>query len=426
MVKYICPIICIILALFSYYRNRKLYNPSFVFCIYWAFLMILASLRLYNLYETSDLAYSIITCGVLFFFVGASIGNNLRISESVKCFNLKNYKICLILCIMSLLLNFQVILNFFTRGFSVDQIYYMMAATTDGTETELSSLYNTNLVRLQQYIGYPLLYTIVPISIIEYISSKKKIYLYIAIAFSLLRFLFDLRRTYIVIIVVFLIFLFYILADMKRIQFGKGGSKIKIIGAFVAFIAIFGAFSSSRRGTDASEEYSVFSNFYYYYAGSIPYLSQRLDLLNNFEPTLGLTSFRGFFAPIFVILISLGIVDPHLMEVATANIDSLHGTVLYITNSHPFNSYATCFFEFYMDGGLFGVIIFSLFFGLYAQILYLKMIKLQDNRSLMKFCLFCSLYIYLSVLIFEAGIICYIWPFIIEKFIYRGKIKTIS
>ena len=90
-------------------------------------------------------------------------------------------------------------------------------------------------------------------------------------------------------------------------------------------------------------DFSFLQNLYGYYAGSLPYFSQRLALLQNVDYTLGFTSFKGFFSPLFNVLSLLGLPKPELLELAAENVDSLHGTVLEISLlGGGFNSYATC------------------------------------------------------------------------------------
>ena len=119
-----------------------------------------------------------------------------------------------------------------------------MARTVSDNETELSGLYDPRLVILQQFIGYPLLFVIVPISIIEYITTKKKSYLFVAIVLSLIRFLYDFRRTYIVIFSVFLIVLLLIRRRESIKNYLSNNIKIKLtnkkkilIGVIVILLA---------------------------------------------------------------------------------------------------------------------------------------------------------------------------------------------
>lgn len=425
----ICSVICAFLSLYGYIHigQKKLYSPLFVFSLFWSVLTFLSELRLFELYETSSIAYLCVILGMVGFAVGCHIAHARRnIKESRnQTLSVFKFNFLLIVCLGALVLNFQVISKFLTSGFDVSIVYYTMAANSDGEETEMSSLFNENLLRLQQFVAYPLLYTIVPISIAEYLETKKKYYLWIAIFLSLVRFLFDIRRTYIVILAIFIIIFLMIRRsklismkiDLPKFSFK---TKFKIFLGLSAITILFTILSSARRSEDdLNGKYSFAENFYFYYVGSLPYFGQRLDQINNSDYTLGLTSFRGFFSPIFAVTKLFGADNPDLMEISTENINSLHNISLLITPSHKSNSYATCFFEFFLDGGYIGVFFFSFLFGCYSQHLFEKAERFKMRRDMWKYAYFASLYIFLSVLHFNGAVVCYLWPFIIESLFYK-------
>lgn len=418
-------IICLLGGGMSYSVDKRLYSPTVMFGLFWATLLFLAGLNLYGIYPSSTYAVFLITVGTLSFILGGGLNKRKRYKIKYNyIINKRVYNIAVLICLCSLYLNISFIFNFITSGFDVHYIYSLMASMVGGEETDLSDLYDPKLVLIQQFIGYPLLYTLVPISIVEYISTKEKNYLIIAILLSLIRFLFDFRRTYIVIIVVFIIFVL-ILRKKETIQKKLKNShltfrkKLVIISSFLVLIGCFSMLSKVRRGDEGSDEYSLGSNFYYYYVGSIPYFSLRVDALQDIDYTYGFTSFRGIISPFYGILNLIGFEKSDLVEIANENVNSLHNTVLLISKDHQFNSYATSFFEFYLDGGIFGVILLSALFGFYAQSIYNDMRTYKNDRYVMKYALFVSIFLYMSVLHFNGVVVCYIWPFFLERFFYN-------
>lgn len=415
-------VICFMGGGISYLRKGRFCSPIVMFALFWAILLFLSGLELYGIYPSSTFSVSLITIGTLSFIIGGSL-SNAHITNYKYELNKRLYKIAVFVCLLSLYLNISFIAAFVSSGFDIHSIYSVMANMVDGDDTELLHLYDPKLVILQQFIGYPLLYILVPISIVEYITKKEKSYLIIAILLSLIRFLFDFRRTYIVIIVVFILFVLIIRKIRNRknspqfnnLSFGK---KLFIACIVLSLVAGFILLSSSRRGDDG-DEYSLVSNFYYYYVGSIPYFSGRLDSIQQLEYTFGLTSFRGVFSPVFAFFELLGFDKPYLMEIANQNVNSLHNTVMLISKDQLFNSYATCFLEFYLDGGIIGVVVISLLFGHYAESLYLNVRTNNSNRYITKYALFVSIFLFMSVLHFNGVVVCYIWPFFLERFFYK-------
>lgn len=426
-------VICLLIGLYSFKKDKRLYSPLVLFASFWGVLIFLSGLHLYGLFNTSDYVYLIVFLGVVSFFLGTLFVSKKNIINQKKnnILNKKIYKLAVVVCICALYLNISFIFKFLASGFDIHYIYQAMASLSEGNDEELLKLYNPTLVIIQQFIGYPLLFVIVPISIAEYVECKNKRYLYIAVLLSLIRFLFDFRRTYLVIILMFLALYLVIRKKeqgenfLKKINtFNKKISLKKKL--FIAFVIVligyfFSSLSSARRGDEGSEEYSLFSNFYYYYVGSLPYFSSRVSMLGHFDFTYGLTSFRGLFSPIFAILGMMGMDKPDLMQLANDNINDLHNVVLLITKEHYSNSYATCFFEFYLDGGIWGVVILSIVFGLYSEYLFKKCMYVKSSRYIWKYSLFISIFIYLSVLHFNGSVVCYIWPFIIEGLFYKRK-----
>lgn len=450
---YLCALICLIGVGVAYLRDRSWCSPLVLFGFFWALMLFLSGLELYGIYPASDYSLFLITIGTISFIIGGLIKSRTKIKAPKSyVINQRLYIIAVIICILSLYLNISFIIEFIKSGFDIHYIYTIMAGIVGGRDNEMSGLYDPKLEIIQQFIGYPLLYTLVPISIVEYISKKEKLYLFIAILLSLLRFLFDFRRTYIVIIIVFIAFVLilkrqrnninrqdsferlysYILRRKKETHphqksianlFSK--KKIIIGVVLIGLAAGFSFMSSTRRGDKGSEEYSLSSNFYYYYVGSIPYFSIRLSSLDDVNYTYGLTSFRGLASPVFAALGLLGFEKPPLMEIANENVNSLHDTVELISEDHPFNSYATCFFEFYLDAGVFGIIVLSLLFGFYSEKLYFKAKAHKTNRCIAKYALFVSLFLFLSVLHFNGVVVCYIWPFILERFFYKKSKRSV-
>lgn len=170
--------ITLMITLIGINKERKIYGPLTFFSGFWMILMLLASLKFFGLYDSDDLAYVYITIGVASFCAGCLLMNKIRLSDksSSNIINETVYNVMMILCIFSLIYNIRIIISYIFGHYNISQIYYIMAETNSGETTALSSLYSSWQEKLQQYIGYPLLYTLVPISIIGYLNEKKKVF----------------------------------------------------------------------------------------------------------------------------------------------------------------------------------------------------------------------------------------------------------
>lgn len=417
-----------LITFLSYLRDKRWYAPSVLFPLFWAILALLSLFRFYNLFDTSNLAYFYVFIGVISYVVGCMMGNGIKLDkrETLKTLDKKRLKIAMILCLVGILLNFQIIINTLVNGIDFFSLYTMMTLASGGEDTEISSLYNSNLLILQQFVGYPILYMLMPICAAEYFESKEKKYLLIAILLCFLRFMVDLRRAIIVVFVSFIFFYLIIrwrevrkkMLYRRKLTFKK---KLFICSIIIIIVTGYSFISYLRGGED--DGYSILSEFYFYYVGCFPYFTRRLELLGDLNYTLGFTSFRGLFAPFFSILSLATGSKPELFELATQNVSSLSAIALEIAPDANYNSYATCFFEFYLDGGVLGIVFFSFIFGMYSHYLFRKLIVFKTNRSMWVYAYFVAIFIYLSVLHFNGLVICYIWPFIIERFLYTMPSK---
>ena len=430
--QFVCIFLLLMILGFELTYDRHIYNVSIWFAGIWLFILILSSMRLLGLYESGEQTYVVITIGIVCFVSGAKLPHSIHIRTSRISFqknssrvNQKAYKIALIICLIALMSNVIILVRYFTENYSLGQIYQVMAMTSSGDNTELTGEVSDNMIRLQQYIGYPLLYLLVPTSIALYEDTREKKYIIVAIVLTLLRFLYDVRKTFLVMLVMWAFFI-YRLAESRNIirkeLTGKEKRKKHIQTAAIigAVVALF-MYSSISRADYTSSNYSLFQNVYYYYGGCVPYLGYRLNATYPTEYTFGFTSFRGIAAPIFAALGLLGIPEPHVLTIATDNVNSLHSVITTIAPGHRYNSYATMFFQFFQDGGLVGVAIISLMYGYYAGGLQKKYATTGAIRYRVKLAYFLGTFILFSMLHFNGCVVCYVWPLLIDGLLYKNQ-----
>ena len=412
-----CILVCTVCCVITYLKDRRFLNPVFIYSLFWGLISFLASLGLYGIYETSDEAYFIVGIGVVCFAFGGMFIDKFRLNPEKSRNELNHvvFNIAVLLCAICLIYNYKIIWRLISGGFSAQQMYLLVAQTSGGEETIISEANNLFELRLQQYIAYPLLYTLVPIAIKYFIDTKKKYYLFVALFFSIVRFAFDLKRTYLVIMIPYTLIIlatkFEVGSQLKKM---KRSTKRKVVLSSVLFLGLFILISSIRKG----ESYSLFDNLYHYYCACLPYFSRRLEMTDLTNYTFGFTSFRGLLAPIFAAFGLFGFGEPRLMTEATSFIQSLHDVILNVSPTYLFNSYGTVFLEFIKDGGIVGVILLSIIYGGTAQLYFKRMVKFGSRRDVIKYSYFLSSFILLSVLHFNGVVVCYIWPIALERLFY--------
>ena len=268
-----------------------------------------------------------------------------------------------------------------------------------------------------------------PVSLVEFFHTYKKKYIAIAIFLALIRVTLDARRTYLAAFVMMIIVC--VLLHRKDIKFVDGEKKKKMKKYFkysIIWILFFGyifAFISQQRSIAANgeDQSSVLKTLTYYYGASVQVFG---DCVNTFkiEYTYGFSSLRGFFAPLFGVLKLFGMPTPELLENANNYLTSLHSHTLQVSPTKTYNSFATCFYQFYCDGGIIGIILFSFLFGYYAQTIYNKMRYVKSKRAEATYVFFYANILMLSFVNMETVLALNFWPLVLVRFLYPAPPKT--
>ena len=427
---YVCSILCLGICLFSYVRHRKIYHPVVSFSFLYFLITFLSSIRLFNFYAAPDSAYLIIICGVLFYALGSVFMEKKTFVFRKKCvgnfyeFNKRAYYFMLALCLLIIIPRFVTIGLYLLQGNSIGDVYVTLAGSAGDASEELAQSSIQEV--LMQFIGYPILYLLVPTSILQFFRTFEKKYLLIATSLCMMRVLLDSRRTYLISFFVFILVAFMLYQDKTGFLSEKNRRRLKKIAKWIPFflIAILLMFifvSNSRSGT-IGQETSFLGTFYNYYAGCVQYLGAWIEEY-SFGYTYGFTTFRGLFVPIFGVLKLIGITPVAPYQEATEIVNGMKYVVLNVAPGTRFNSFTTCFYQFYCDGGYIGIILLSFIFGAFSQSLYKKF----NNDSQLRFEVL-YLYFYGTILMLSftnmLTILAFItWPMIIERFIYKKATK---
>lgn len=430
----LCSCVVFTICYISFSTKKDKTNPIMLYSMFWGIMTFLSSLHLYSYFKVRSSTYLMILCGVVFFAIGSLFGEKIVFSFGKTCkkytfeFSKKRYAIVIIIALLCLGTNFNLILYSLKNGLSINRIYSVIAQANNGQVKDLQPVLGGVQEQLQQYIGYPLLYLIVAVSIAQFVFNKEKKYLIITAVFFLIRFLTDMKRT-ILVNIAFMFITYFLLTNKALIE--KIGKKAKQVYAnkkkmfllIVTLILLFVITSILRSGDDGGR-YSLFYNFYSYYPGSINYLDYRIQNWDNMgiDFTHGFTSLRGLIAPFVAFLELVFKIDtPLVFKNATDVVVSLHSITTYISPNQSYNTYATIFYEFYADGGWIGVILCSLIFGYVSGVYYRRYVNEKSLRNIVNYGFFLSMFILFSNIHINSIVICYVWPLVLERFLYRRK-----
>lgn len=432
----LCSAVVLLFGIITFLKDKKLYNVGAVFSLFWGMILLLSTLRLYGLYEAGDRAYLFIMVGVSFFCLGEALGERITfINRNGKRFfskrdenqiNVRRFYLLLSVCIVCLIPDIKMIIYFVKNGFDLNRIYYTIAMNSAGAETEISNIQFGSALQqiIKTYIGYPLLYLLISVSLICSMKKREKKYFFSILILTLIRFLADLKRTLLVMLFLMVVFFFLLLRDSGKYMpgnfyFFKKFKKRYIFVLFCSFAFIYIIISKLRRGNNEAS-FSFFENLYYYYVGCVKYFDLRIENWSqwNRSYTLGFFSLRGLISPVFSTLEKLGI-NVRLFSDASEALASLHNVVYSVAAERRFNSYATAFYEFYTDGGIVGIILGSTIFGWVGGTYYSDYKASHSLLSCLRLGYFISVFILFSMLQISSIINYLVWPLILYPIVFE-------
>lgn len=434
--NYLCLFTTIICCIFCYKRDKTVFSPSVAFSGLFSIVFIFASSGWYGMYSAPDSAYSLITIGVLSFLIGTVVmkkyslknafyitGKNINENDRLHS---RIYWRMFWLCILVLMSSIIMIGTYLMSGATLGDVYVVAAAATDGEVNELSK--GGFQVLLESYIAYPLLYLLVPVSLVEFFSSYKKKYLFVALFLALLRVCLDARRTYLTAFILMTVICIYMhRKDYKffNAQLYKRFKYFRKYSLFIVlFVFFFFSYVSSQRSIAklGEDESSTIVTLVEYYGGCVQFFGYCIENVVN-DHTFGFSTFRGFLAPFWGIFKLIGIESPSFLNDANKYLETLHATVLNINPSKPYNSFATCFFQFYCDFGVVGIVALSFLYGVFAENIFEKMVILKSKRAEATYIFFFANIMMLSFVNMETVLALNFWPLVLVRFLYPSNNK---
>lgn len=437
---YFCLLLLVLQGFICFRWERSFFSPSVSFILLYIFIFLLSLSGWFGLYDSPDLAYELISLGVTMFVVGSMSKKSL--SDRRDSYHLppltftnedkrgsllsKRYWIMLIIVIIVISISFLMVALFIITGGSVGDLYMIAAAATDGDDNELSK--NSQQLLIESYIAYPLLYLLVPVSIVEFFHTYRRKYLAVAIFLALIRVTIDARRTYLASFIMMLLLCALLhKKDFKNADWQMKKKMKSFLKHSLFLVLIFGyifSFISQQRSIARSgvDESSLLQTVTFYYGASVQFFGDCLDEV-KIDYTYGFSAFRGMVAPFFGVLKLFGVSSPELLQNANGYLTQIHENSLQVSPISNYNSFATCFFQFYCDGGVLGIIVLSLLLGFFSQYIYDMMLIKKTKRMEATYVFFYANILMLSFVNMETVLAHNFWPLVLVNLLYAGKQK---
>jgi oligosaccharide repeat unit polymerase len=384
-VSTIIILLCITVILFSWTREKNIYNPLMLFFGLWAIVVFGDSLHLFGLYKADNIIYFIFFIGLLSYLFGYYI---IMLKQNTNHINVKNErsndhkdnekfiineKSFFVLGFLTLFIIWKTALPtvlLLLSGVSFYDVRYVLLGTTMETQNNF----------LLSYFALPFSHVMLHLSLINFFLYKKKNFLLLTILVLLGVVLTNGARLYLLYYLIDAVVIKVIFNDI----FGKKMEGISrklnrrrniYISVLTAVLLLGMAYITLLRKSD------IFKTIYKYVVGTVPHMSQRyeeFEIVNKY--TYGVTSYQGFFRPIFSLLDKIG-VNSELFSLSEY-FSNQWQSAAFIAPDTIYNFCVSLFMYFYVDLGIVGVIIGSITYGIICALAYRSMKKNTNVKSL--------------------------------------------
>lgn len=361
-------IICLIL----YLNTKKLYNPLFIYLLFWMIIIFLSSLHLNGLYEVREEVYIMFGAGMLSFSLGFAMMPRISFKElnSTNSDYKIRYKLIYFFLFIVILFSLQRLSTVFSslsQGISGESIRYMFYEYDSEDQTSRYSFY------LQTFIITPIIYASAVIMVLDiFMGIKNKILIFLTIIANVLFLIVSGGGRVIIMNIIFHI-IFTMMILNKKFELSKSTKRKLKNSIFILLIIFLGA--NSFRGKE-SALLDLLNEAYKYYAGSIQHFQVRIDRLESIRD-YGISFLAGYLRPIFLILGLFGIKSPNSYNIFLFQNSLLQGGVQ-IGNGVWYNAFATMNFHFYLSFGFFGILLGNFIYGLICAKAY-KAVQKNSN-----------------------------------------------
>ena len=357
--QFIIIIFSIVYIIYSILMKKDIYDPSVMFVGIWGSISFMNLIRLYDIDVASSSTYAVIFIGIISYLSGYFLAkckvkkNNSSKKNDSKKINIRIVSVLSIFCFIILIIPFFKAVKFLSISSLYDIRY----------KYQNNILGNGAIEILYTYFASPFLVVMIVISLNNLFCKNIKIkYLLFTLIQVFMNIIISGGRFLLLYIIISMILLILLnrnyLKEKFKIRHVPYKYKIFVIIAIILIITV-----SALRGSD------VFKTFYAYSSGSVVFLEYLLGNTYN-KPLYGLYSFNGFIRPFFVILRFLGIMQLPYGVIQVEDISLMADKPYWLTKDIIYNSFTTCFYAPYIDGGKIGVVIIMILFGFISNKIY--------------------------------------------------------
>ena len=383
----IISLIILLIGFILHSKRKCWYAPDVLFCYQWALISFMSSMHLYTMYESSDKVYFIILIGTISYFLGVNYSYKIKIISSPivgpDTQDFISKKLFWIFTILLFLLKFKPFMQSLAlqmAGMDLQDIRHEFFASS---QSPLQVLIN---------VAVSLFGPLVEIAgIVYFVRDVKKNYVYFiaVLVYALMESVINGGRFGIAFLIIELFVCYSILKT--RVRFARTNFKkySKTIKFYIIFMAAIIVAITFLRGAETDE---LLSKYYRYLCGNVVFFDLHIPLIEERGCwyLLG-TGFWGFWFLFFPLLHALiGFPYPSWYLDATNNVMNTQD-FMQIGDDMYTNAFSTPFYYLYADARWIGVILGMILFGVFAGIVYRKMLINTTNKHYIIYILVCQM-----------------------------------
>lgn len=388
IVGYIGAAISFFICVFCLRKNKNILNPGTVFCGLWSVILLLSSMKLYDLKDCSSATYIRLISGVMAFGVGYLFDFYIFKRKTIEIRHhyygnatyeyIPRYTIIWIIVVCMLiegLIGAKDSVVALMNGANLDALRQMSRATHAATRRTIGNV-------IHNLVTGPMEFALYPICAYNIINERQKKLSAAIVAILLLHMIKSGGRSNLI---------FFIIALCVSFSFAKHhahltGESVNLVQknkkrfriVIVTLVAVFLLASISRSGQ------KLIQHSYLYFAMEPTMFEQWSEIVkNNGLYGYGEASFNGFTFHILYILKNVldSSYPTHWYEVFNT-ILKVDSDWKMITNAGlPANAYASVFWYFYIDGREFGIVALSALYGIFASYYFRKALKHPNIKN---------------------------------------------
>lgn len=410
-------ILLLIIGTFFALKQKNYCNLLTFNFYYWALIIFLASLKLFDMMDYSNKAYYVLLIGILGILFGYIIGFyaipklKKRRNKIEYFYNKSIIRVISIINIVFYLYEGIKVLNFLKNGTS----YYFIRRMYQGYE-EISFFTNSLEAYFSSYIAIPIAYLLSIYIVLSFFKDKKIDKTLLLSIISIMLYIFvSANRIIMIQMLICFIYMFFFFGKKIPKKVKKG--IIRIGGLMVVSILLVSIFKENKVN-GSYYDWGFLKGLYSYFSIPIPLLDHWVKYVdNNSFYSFGVTFFRAPLNIINMLFLKPLKIDFSLLN-ETINYINVTDSFVRVFPRHEYNAFATMFYYFYLDFRELGVLIGSIIWGIICGKVYYNSSNIQSDKNL-AFLLLCIYALIKSMVRWELSSPSFFMALLLMRFLFK-------